>query len=146
MYARPVRPILCDGIRASRYHAVHTERILPNPRPPSPRRPPPLGPNTNVAHTSSPSQPCLRVYKLGTALGIFLLGQNWFFQPLPEPPGFHLQPIHSGAIPSTYGRRETRVCTARPGRRHSRWPRRACIDGARNALNSEIYGAAATTR
>lgn len=29
-------------------------------------------------------QPCLRVYKLGSALGIFLLGQNWFFQPPPE--------------------------------------------------------------
>lgn len=40
--------------------------------------------------TSTLRQPCLRVYKLGSALGIFLLGQNWFFQP---PPGRSVLPF-----------------------------------------------------
>lgn len=55
--------------------------------------------------TSALRQPCLRVYKLGSALGIFLLGQNWFFQPPPGRlvlPSTSLQPTFLVSEPTAF--------------------------------------------
>ena len=55
-------------------------------------------------------QPCLRVYKLGSALGIFLLGQNWFFQP---PPGRSVLPSPSLQASSFQNRRRSTLTRTR---------------------------------
>ena len=55
--------------------------------------------NESVYSGGGARQPCLRVYKLGSALRIFLLGQNWFFQPPPDQRPRAPRPLFPFSIP-----------------------------------------------